>query len=87
MWQNWQAIRADISLKYFLPVSAWRLKPSFVVSDGLSPCIFDETVKDIKNCDAGYTSMFHEATTNGKTKQLDVITRYGSNERKQVVSK
>ena len=46
-----------------------------------------KTAKDIKNCDAGYTSMFHEATTNVKRKQLDVLTRYGSNERKQVVSK
>ena len=31
-------------------VQLGRSKASYVVSDGLSPCILDEAVKDIKNC-------------------------------------
>ena len=41
---------------------------SYVVSDGLSPCILYETVKDIKNYGTGYTAMFDETTTNQNKK-------------------
>ena len=86
MSQNWQVIHADISLKYFLFQFGDQSLLIFV-PDELRPCIFHQTAKNIKNCDAGYPVIIHEAPTNGKTKQLDVITRYGRNERKQVVSK
>ena len=81
---------ASYSCRYFLeifPLSVWPSKPSYVVSDELSPCIFHQTAKNIKTCDARYPVIIHEAPTNGKTKQLDLITRYESNERTQVVSK
>ena len=54
-------------------------KGSYVVSGGLSPCILDETVKDIKNCGTGYTTIFGETMTNQNIKQLDVLIRYWSN--------
>ena len=53
-----------------------RSKASYVVSDGLSPYILDETVKDIKNCGTVYTAMFDEITTNQNRKQLHVLIRY-----------
>ena len=44
---------------------------TYVVSDGLSPSIIDETVNDTKNCGMGYTivAMF-DKTTNQNRKQL-----------------
>ena len=62
-------------------------KASYVVSDGLSPCILDETVKDIKNSGTGYATMSDETTTYQNKKQLDILIRYWSNERKQIVPK
>ena len=62
-------------------------KASYVVSDGLSPCILDETVKDIKNSGTGYATMSDETTTYQNRKQLDILIRYWSNERKQIVLK
>ena len=62
-------------------------KASCVVSDGRSPCILDETVKNIKTCGTGYTAMFDETTANQNRKQLDVLIRYWSIETKQIVSK
>ena len=64
-----------------------RSKASYIISDRRRPCILDETVKDIKNCGTGYTAMFDKATTNQKRKQLHILIRYWSNERKQIVSK
>ena len=61
-----------------------RSKVSYVVSDGHSPCILK---MDIKNCGMGYTVMFDETTTNQNRKQLDMLIRYWSNYRKQIVSK
>ena len=63
-----------------------RSKASYVVSDGLSPYILEETVKDIKNCGTGYAAMFDEIMTNQNRKQLNVLIRYWCNERK-IVSK
>ena len=62
-------------------------RASYVVSDRLSPYILDETVQDINNCGTGYTAMFGETTTNQNRKQLDVLIRYWSNKRKEIVSK
>ena len=45
-----------------------RSKASYVVSDGISPCLLEETVNDVKSCDTGYTIMFDETTTNQKRK-------------------
>ena len=64
-----------------------RSKASYIISDRRRPCILDETVKDIKNCGTGYTAMFDKTTTNQKRKQLHILIRYWSNERKQIVSK
>ena len=61
-----------------------RSEASYVVSDRRRPCVLGETVKDIKNCGTGYTAMFDKTTTNQKRKQLHILIRYWSNERKQI---
>ena len=58
-------------------------RASDIVSYGLSPCILDEEKKYFKNCGMGYTAMFDRAKTNQNRKQLDILIRYWSNERKQ----
>ena len=61
-------------------------KASYIVSDGFSPWILDKTMEDTKKCGAGYTPMFDKATINQDRKQLDVLIRYWSNEKKQTNS-
>ena len=60
------------------PFQLGRSKASYVVSDGLSPWILDETVNDIKNCGMGYTTMFDETTTNQNRKQLHLLIDIGA---------
>ena len=71
MWQYWNTIHDDFPGNISSQFQLGRSKCSYVVSEGLNPCIIDETVKDVKNCGTGYTTIIDETTTNQNIKQLD----------------
>lgn len=61
-----------------------RTKASYTFSDGLKPCLSKRLASDISSSSAAFTLLFDETTTLQNCRQLDILCRYWSEEKKEV---
>ena len=67
-------------------VTFGRSKASYIFSDGLGPFFARELCNEVKNSDSCFTILFDETTTAQGKKQMDILLRFWSDSKNEVIT-